>query len=318
MGCVGRLMSGQSLSCVVNVAAALESKLTHEPETSSEAPKKMVVVGGGPAGLGFARTAAVRGHQVQLHEATKALGGQVNMAADAPYRGAVGAITHWLANELEYLQVDVRLNSLMDADAIRAAHPDVVVLATGTRPRNDGVQVSSPGTAIPGRNLAHVHNSWDLFGHGSPVNMIGPAFVFDDTGSFEAISVADVLSQAGASVTIGSRFKDVGENVPFPPVAVGAARERLMAPDFDFIGGHYLREIRNGEVDIGVLFTNRVRCTPASTVVLLTHNQPNREIANAFDGSNFQVHQIGDVQGRNNIRNAIHSGALWVAPYRLR
>lgn len=42
----------------------------------------------------------------------------------------------------------------------------------------------------------------------------------------------------------------------------------------------------------------------------MTHNQPNRERANAFDGSNFQAHQIGDVQGRNNVRNAIHSGAL--------
>ena len=102
----------------------------------------------------------------------------------------------------------------------------------------------------------------------------------------------------------------MGENVPFPPVTVGAAHERLMASVFDFIGGHYHREIRDGEVDIGVLFTNRIRCTRANTVVLVTRNQPNRDLANAFDGSNFQVHQIGDVQGRNNIRNAIHSGAL--------
>lgn len=85
----------------------------------------------------------------------------------------------WLVNELEYLQIDVRLNSLMDADAIRAAHPDVVVLATSTRPRNDGFQVPRPDTVIPGHDLAHAHNSRDLFDHGSSGNMFCSLIAFD-------------------------------------------------------------------------------------------------------------------------------------------
>jgi hypothetical protein len=83
-----------------------------------------------------------------------------------------------------------------------------------------------------------------------------------------------------------------------------------MSGDFDFIGGHYLREIRADEVDIGVLFTERRRTLKARTVVLVTHNQPNRGLAESLTDSGIEVHQIGDVQGRNNIRNAIHSGAL--------
>jgi hypothetical protein len=240
----------------------------------------------------------------------KMLGGQVNMAASAPHRGDVGAITQWLTDELEYLQVDIRLNSLVDVDLIKEIAPDEVVIATGTSPRTDGFQVSCPADVLSGHDLPHVHNSWDLFGFGEPVDIQDPAVVFDDTGSFEAISVADVLLKAGVHVTMISRMKDLGDNVPFPPVTVGAARERLMSSDFDFIGGHYLREIRPTEVDIGVLFTDRLRTISARTVIIVSHNEPNRTLARELAAAGITCHQIGDVQGRNNIRNAIHSGAL--------
>ncbi len=310
MGCVGRLMSGQGLSCVVNVAAGQESAVTQEPEIAAEEHKRILVVGGGPAGMEFARTAAIRGHHVQLHEATQKLGGQVSIAASAPRRGDVGAITHWLGEELKRLQVDVHLNSLVDLETVLEADADVVVLATGATPRADGFQVSTPAATLAGHDLPHVHNAQDLLGYGDPVNIQGPALVFDDTGSFEAISAADVLLEAGVHVTLVSRLKDLGENLPYPPVTVGAARERLMSGDFDLVGGHYLREIRPGEVDIGVLHTDRVRTIPANTVIMVTHHEPNRYLAAELEAEGIEVHQIGDVQGRNSIRNAIHSGAF--------
>ncbi len=309
MGCVGRLMSGQGLSCVVNVAAAMESRMSQEPDNPAETPKKILVVGGGPAGLEFARTAALRGHHVQLHEATPQLGGQVNMAAAAPHRADIGTITQWLADELEYLQVDVRYNSLVDADLVQQFDPDEVVIATGTTPRTDGMQVSTPAEPTPGYDLPHVYSSWDVFGYGESLQTSGPTVVYDDTGSFEAISVADELLSRGHAVTLVSRFNEPGEQLPFPPVTAAAARERLMSGEFDFVGGHYVREIRDDEVDIGVLFTPRVRTLKANTVVLVTYNAPNRQLAGELNAKGFNTHQVGDVQGRNSIYNAIHSGA---------
>ena len=108
-----------------------------------------------------------------------------------------------------------------------------------------------------------------FFGLGAPPRLVGPAVVYDDTGSFEAISVADVLLQAGLSVTMVSRHDGIGAALPYPPVTVGAAKERLYSGDFDFIGGHYLRAIGEDSVEVGVLFTDRVRHLDAALVVLV-------------------------------------------------
>jgi 2,4-dienoyl-CoA reductase-like NADH-dependent reductase (Old Yellow Enzyme family) len=311
MGCVGQLMTRGVISCVVNVAAAQEARVSFEPEDRAPQPKKVLIVGGGPAGLEAARTAALRGHKVELHDAMRRLGGQVALAAEAPHRGDVGQITRWLESEIETLGVEVHLNSMVDADMVAAIAPDEVIVATGTTPRYDGFQVSTPAAPIPGWDLPHVHNSWSLFGVGGRPEIVGPAVVFDDTGTFEAISVADVLLKAGVHVTMVSRLEQIGQNVPFPPVTVGAARERLMSGDFDFVGGHYLRRITPEAVEIGVLFTDRVRTVPARTVVLVSFNEPNRELANqlAARQSNVRVHLIGDVKGRNSMMTAIHEAA---------
>jgi hypothetical protein len=309
MGCVGQLMSSGRLSCVVNIAAAKEGQISHDPEDKVEQPKKILVVGGGPAGLEFARTAAMRGHSVELHEAMKVLGGQVTMAASAPHRADLGAITSWLADEIDGLGVDVHLNSLVDPQMVAERAPDEIVIATGTTPRSDGFQVSTPAAAVAGSELPHVYSSWDLLGFGDIVNIEGPALVYDDTGSFEGISVADLLLDAGVPVTMVSRLNSIGDTLPYPPVTAGAARERLMSGDFDFIGGHYLRAINPQEVEVGVLFTERRRRLPARTVVLVSFNEPNRAIAEALESDGYKPHLIGDVRGRNSIMTAIHAGA---------
>lgn len=309
IGCVGQLMSRGVLSCVVNVAAAREDKVSFEPEDRAARPRRILVVGGGPAGLEAARTLALRGHDVELHEATSRLGGQVALAAAAPHRADVGQITRWLEGEIETLGVKVRLNSLVDVETVRAVAPHEVILAAGASPRRDGFQLARPAEPIPGHDLPHVHDSWALFGVGARPRIEGPAVVFDDTGSFEAISAADVLLAAGVPVTLVSRLEKMGESLPYPPVTAGAARERLMAGDFDFIGGHYLRAITPDAVEIGVLYTDRVRRLPAGTVVLVGFNAPNRDLADALAAHGRAVHLVGDVLGGSGIMTAIHGAA---------
>ena len=195
-------MTGGRLGGLVNSSAGKEQVVSFGPQDRVSQPKKILVVGGGPAGLEFARTAALRGHQVELHEAMKTLGGQVVMAASAPKRGDIGTIVDWLAEEIETLGVDVHLNSYVDEEVIAQIAPDEVVLATGTTPRIDGMQQSTPAISIPGFDLPHVYSSWDLLGFGRITQLEGPAVVYDDSGTFEAISVADILLSKGLQVTM--------------------------------------------------------------------------------------------------------------------
>jgi len=310
-GCVGQLMSTGVLSCVVNVAAAQESTVSFEPPAPAPHRKRVLVVGGGPAGLEAARTAAIRGHEVHLYEATRHLGGQVAIAATAPHRSDIGAITEWLTSEIERLGVTIRLSTLVDPDVVTRLAPDEVILATGVSPRRDGFQLTTPVDPVRGHDLPHVYTSWDVFGFGGRATLRGPALVYDDTGTFEAISVADALLEAGLSVTMVGRLDAIGATLPYPPATVAAAKERLLSGAFDFIGGHHLLEIRPGDVDIGVAFTDRVRTIPAETVVIVTYGQPNRELGEhlSLESASWSVHQIGDVTGTNGVLPAIHQAA---------
>ena len=195
--CVDRVLLGKDALCVQNVAAGRERTLPHVIERSKGPLKRIVVAGGGPGGLEAARVAASRGHSVTVFEAAGELVGQVVLAAKATWRRDMIGIVRWLADELDRLGVDVRLNRLADAADVLAEEPDVVIAATGGLPTVGD---------FAGRELATT--IWDVLA----TDMQGgrAALVFDQSGNHAPLSCAQYLASKGLTVEIVTPDKSLG------------------------------------------------------------------------------------------------------------
>jgi hypothetical protein len=197
--CIDRIYVGNDALCIQNAATGREQTMPHFIG-KAEKQRRVVVVGGGPAGLEAARVSAERGHRVVLFEKSKATGGQVSIAAKATWREALTGITRWLTQQVGKRGVDVRLGAEATPDLIAAEDPDVVILATGGRPSRGGIK---------GADLAAT--TWDMLtGTVTPAEHI---LIYDGTGQHHASSCAEFLAKRGARVEIATLDRMIGEEI---------------------------------------------------------------------------------------------------------
>ena len=155
--CIDRIYVGGEALCIHNPATGREATMPHAIARGDGPRRRVVVIGGGPAGLEAARVSAARGHDVVLLEATDRLGGQVNLAARLDRRREILGITGWLQREVELAGVDVRFNTYAESEDVLALEPDIVDRRdrrhAQRRLLRRGCAISSPaaGTCCPGR-----------------------------------------------------------------------------------------------------------------------------------------------------------------------
>ena len=182
--CIDRVTVGLEALCLHNPATSREQFLPQIIEKRDGDKKRILVIGGGPAGMEAARVSASRGHHVTLFEASTALGGQLNLAARATWRKDLSGIVQWLAQQVETLGVVIHFNQLVQSEDVLADNFDVVIIATG------GLPVVGH---FPGAELANT--VWDvLAGQVEPGQEV---LIFDEAGTHAGLSCAEVV--AGAS-----------------------------------------------------------------------------------------------------------------------
>ena len=181
--CLDHTFSGRLTSCLVNPRACHETELPLDP---AAAPKRIAVVGAGPAGMAAAIAAAGRGHRVTLIEAAARPGGQLHLAATIPGKEEFRGLIDWFARQLDHPGIELRLNEVATEKSLQGY--DEVILATGVTPRDPGIP-TGPGAPV----LSYIEVL-----QGAPV---GPRVAIVGAGGI-GFDVAEFLTHQGTSPTL--------------------------------------------------------------------------------------------------------------------
>jgi 2-enoate reductase len=291
-GCMGRIFLGRPISCAVNPAVGRERSYAIE---KAERSKRVIIIGGGTAGLEAARTAAIRGHRVTLYEKKGVLGGWLNAGCIPSFKKDLLGLIQWYESEMEDLGVEVKLGVEASPGLLAEANADVLVVATGAQPIMP---------KIPGIEKEFVATAPEvLLGTkkcGERAIIIGGGLVGCETAAW--------LAQQKKKVTVVEMLEDL--MLGRPPVA---HMNRMMLLDMlRFHGVEILTNSRVSEVKDGaVLLTGgsqEKKERIADTVIIAAGLEPDRDLYHALLGTRPKPYLIGDAREARNIM-----GAVWDA-----
>lgn len=304
--CWGRRYRDYWISCLVNPSAGREFEWGGDRFTPAATPRSILVVGGGPAGLETARVAASRGHKVTLAEASSQLGGQFRLAGLQPRRAQILDLLEWYETQLTKLQVNVRLNTYMEADEVRAFGADAVVIATGSLPAGTGLQRWIPDQeTLPGRELPNVWSVEDVMSRAArPGKRV---LVLDDTGNWRGVGTAWHLAEQGHEVTIVTPDPTIGREIARTGGDIGA-RQRLRKLGARFITESAVCEWHGDGATILDLHTGTRERLSFDGLVLATTNVAEDSLARELQGSGLEIHLVGDCLAPRHAPAATYEG----------
>jgi len=285
-GCISRFILGQTQRCEVNPAVGREREFRIVPAVDK---KKVMVVGGGAAGMEAARVAALRGHEITLIEKGENLGGHLVEASVPKFKDDTKELLNWLLKQVDKAGVKVELKTEATPDLVKERKPDVLIVAVGS-------EFVVP--EVPGADKALVAVATDvLLGKkavGEKVVVVGGGLVGCETALF----IADELEK---KVTVVETIDEVLAKIE--PACTMVLVDRLEKAGVEIHTGWSLEEI----TDKGVVCTDKEggrNDIEADTVVLALGLSPREEIVEKFEGLAPEVYVIGDCVEARMIYNA--------------
>jgi 2,4-dienoyl-CoA reductase-like NADH-dependent reductase (Old Yellow Enzyme family)/pyruvate/2-oxoglutarate dehydrogenase complex dihydrolipoamide dehydrogenase (E3) component len=303
-GCVGGILGPMHrVGCAVNPAAGMETVLAESLIEKVTTPRRVAVVGGGPAGMEAARVAALRGHQVTLYEAAERTGGALRVAERAPALEAMGQLADWYERELHHLGVTVHTGRTVRSDEVAA---DAVIVASGSKAGADPSSVAAPGVPAKVLTGARVVDARDLLAgeadhHGST------AVVVDDTGLYEAAAAAEFLLEAGASVTYVTRHSQFAAGLEMIARAEPTWQRLRAHGRIELLTDVHVTEAGPGTCTVRPLRGGQDRVLVADLVVVAGYRLPVNEVGLP---SAVETVTVGDARSPRGIQEAIREGHL--------
>jgi mycofactocin system FadH/OYE family oxidoreductase 2 len=293
-GCIDRIYQGKPVTCVQNPATGREAELGDA--TPATTPKKVVVVGGGVAGLEAARMAALRGCRVVLLEKAAELGGQVLLAARAPARAEYAGIVRFLIAQVRKLGVEVRLGVEATAALVLVERPEAVIVATGSH---------AYIPPVPGSDGKHVVTDRDVLGGETTVG--ANVVVVDDVHTEAALSTAELLLDQGKRVEVISALFYVGQDVGVTSIAPIYAR--VFTKGVVLTPCTELRAIEGSTVVVANVYSGAERRIEAvDTVVLAAGSRSTDVLYRALKGHVPALYAAGDCVAPRGVHQAILDG----------
>ncbi len=293
--CISRTYQGVAITCVQNPVIGREKEWAELKPASVK--KKVMVIGGGPAGLEAARVAALRGHEVALYEKSGELGGQILIAAKVPTRQEIAGITRWLALQIQKLGVDIHLNTEVTPQIVEREKPDAVVVATGSTPRH----LSLPGATD--QNLVNERSV--LLGK---ANVGQRAVVLDGTGDTVGCSTAEFLAVQGKQVYILAKGYHVGEDIDKETKPL--VYRSLLEKGVNLVPFTWVKSISGKSVITYNTFTfQEDKIEDIDTVVYAIGAMVDNQLYKSLKGKVNELYAIGDCFAPRRIQNAIYEGS---------
>ncbi|KYH31690.1 FAD-dependent oxidoreductase [Neomoorella mulderi] len=295
-GCIYQVMQEKPIRCIQNPAAGREKTLGIGTLKPAEIKKRVVVIGGGVAGLKVSEIAALRGHKVILFEKKNELGGQVLLASKYPLRDQLIEVTSYLIKQINRLGVEVRLNTEATPEDVLALKPNAVVVATGSY---------SPRLDIPGAEQENVYSVYDALKEDASIG--NRVMVIDLNGHWKAAGLVEYLATQGKHVNVVTPLVFFGQGLE--PSNRVMLYQRLFTMDVIMTPHHEVTAIKGKTATLKNVYSGQeVEMSDYDTFIYVIHNRSHEELYYALKGKCPELYRVGDCVAPRMIEQAIWDG----------
>jgi 2,4-dienoyl-CoA reductase-like NADH-dependent reductase (Old Yellow Enzyme family) len=302
-GCLTRIAQSLSIRCIQNPAGGREKELGIGTLKPAQKRKKIMVVGGGVSGMKFAEIASARGHAVDLYEKAGVLGGQVNIAEKLPYRVDIAEVPRYIKIQMENYGVHVHLSSEVNAKMVEEDNPDVVVVATGSRPCIDH---------LPGDDTTNI-KILDVVTALLKPELIGEnVVVVDRTAYIKGGGIAEYALALGANVVFVTPFGQLGHDLD-GCTAIHLKRRLYRYEKFQGVITDYEIKLLEEKAIVFYQIYNtslEKKLAGIDTLIISDMNKADNALYREIKKGRQEVYAIGDCVAPRRIEQGIYEGEM--------